>query len=242
MKYYQNNVCNTLVLLEAMLSNGVKKIIFSSTCATYGNPQKLPITEIHPQIPINPYGRSKLYTEQILSDFKQSYGLEFIAFRYFNAAGADHECEIGEKHDPETHLIPLLLDVAIGRRTHITINGNDYETPDGTCVRDYLHVTDIAQAHVFGLKLLLDSGDRQGNFYNLANNRGHSVLEVISCVESICKNKINIKFGPRRLGDPAILIGDASKAKCDLGWSPKYSGLEEIIETAWRWHKKMIGM
>lgn len=235
-KYYRNNVVGTLTLLEAMHVHGVDKVIFSSTCATYGIPRSMTIAEDHPQKPINPYGVSKLMIEQIMHDFDRAYGLRSICLRYFNAAGADIDGEIGEVHDPETHLIPLLLDVAVGMRPAITVFGNDYETRDGTCIRDYIHVTDLANAHVLALQSL-EAGSRS-TAYNLANGRGFSVTEVIGTVEAVTKKRVPTIIGTRRRGDPAQLVGDATKAKTELGWFPEYQSLNTIIETAWRWHSK----
>lgn len=235
-KYYRNNVCATLNLLDAMREAKVKKIIFSSTCATYGEPREIPITESHPQHPINPYGASKLMVERILSDYHTAYGLDYIALRYFNASGADVSGTIGEDHTPETHLIPLVLDVALGRRSHITIYGTDYETPDGTCIRDYIHVTDLADAHVLGLKHL--EGGGKCDVFNLGNGNGFSVREVIDTARRITGKSIAVVTGERRAGDPAKLIGSAEKAKQILNWQPRYPTLEQIISTAWRWHQK----
>ncbi len=238
-KYYRNNVVATLNLLDAMRKHGVKKFIFSSTCATYGEPEEMPIPETHPQRPINPYGRSKLMVEQILRDYDAAYGIKFVSLRYFNAAGADPEGGIGEDHTPETHLIPLLLDVALGRRPFITIYGDDYPTPDGTCIRDYIHVTDLAQAHVLGLKYLEAGGESEA--FNLGNGSGFSVKEVHAMAERITGKPIKAIIGERRAGDPARLIGSAEKAKHVLGWRPQLADLESIIRTAWQWHQERFG-
>jgi len=234
-KYYHNNVINTINLLDTMIEFGVKNFIFSSTCATYGNPIEIPITETHPQDPINPYGQSKLMVEKILKDYSHAYDFNFVALRYFNAAGADVDGEIGENHDPETHLIPLVLDVAIGKRADIKIFGEDYDTKDGTAVRDYIHVTDLADAHILALEYLEKGGE--STVFNLGNGEGYSVLEVIECAREVTGVDIKAIKEPRREGDPAILIGGAKKATEVLGWKPKYAKLEDIISTAWNWHK-----
>jgi UDP-glucose 4-epimerase len=238
-KYYRNNVVGTLTLLEAMVQAEVFKIVFSSTCASYGNPHQIPIPEDHPQSPINPYGMSKLMVEQILEDFDRAYGLRSVRFRYFNAAGADPQGRIGEDHSPETHLIPLVLLTALGQRDHITVFGTDYKTPDGTCIRDYIHVTDLADAHILGLKYLLDDGET--SVFNLGNGEGFSVKEVITAAREITGLPITVEEGPRRAGDPAILIGSATKARKVLGWDPQYNQIEVILDHAWRWHQKRHG-
>lgn len=234
-KYYINNVANTLNLLEVMREYKCKYLIFSSSCATYGHPNYLPIDEEHEQNPINPYGRSKLMVEHILRDYSKAYGLTYVSLRYFNAAGADLSCEIGENHNPETHLIPLVLDCALGVKDAISIFGNDYNTPDGTAIRDYLHVTDIANAHVLALKYLFNGG--QSDIFNLGYGTGHSVLEVINTVRHITGIEPKTIFSPRRVGDPAHLVADSKKSKDILSWQPQYSDLETIITTAWEWHK-----
>jgi len=234
-KYYTNNVAATLSLLNAMIKHNVLKFIFSSTCSTYGEPVEIPITEIHPQNPINPYGRSKLMVEQILDDYGKAYGLNFISLRYFNAAGADPDGETGEDHDPETHLIPLILQTAVGKRDEITVFGDDYPTEDGTCVRDYIHVTDLAQAHLLALERLI--GNKPGGKYNLGNGYGSSVKQVIDTARKITGKKIPSKIAARRPGDPAILAGSSKKAVEELGWKPEFADLESILKTAWRWHK-----
>jgi UDP-glucose 4-epimerase len=238
-KYYRNNVVGTLTLLEAMVQAEVFKIVFSSTCASYGNPHQIPIPEDHPQSPINPYGMSKLMVEQILEDFDRAYGLRSVRFRYFNAAGADPQGRIGEDHCPETHLIPLVLLTALGQREHITVFGTDYKTPDGTCIRDYIHVTDLADAHILGLKYLLDDGET--SVFNLGNGEGFSVKEVITAAREVTGLPIAVEEGPRRPGDPAILIGSATKARKALGWDPQYNQIEVILDHAWRWHQKRHG-
>lgn len=236
-KYYLNNVKNTLNLLQAMLEENVKQFIFSSTCATYGNPVEIPITENHPQNPINPYGRGKLIVEQILKDYSAAYGLNYASLRYFNAAGADPDGDVGELHDPETHLIPLILDVAAGKRENVKIFGTDYDTPDGTCIRDYIHVTDLADAHILALKYLQDN--QESDVFNLGNGNGFSVKEVIETAREITGNEIKAVEAERRQGDPPILIGSSHKAKEVLKWKPKYGDLSQIVETAWNWHKKL---
>jgi UDP-glucose 4-epimerase len=235
-KYYQNNVVSTLSLLKAMAKAKVNKIIFSSTCATYGNPREIPITEDHSQDPINPYGATKLMVERILRDFDQAYGLKSVTFRYFNAAGADPDGVIGEWHEPETHLIPLVLDVAAGTRGTVQIYGTDYPTPDGTCIRDYIHVTDIAQAHLLGLRELVTG--KPSNVFNLGNGGGFSVREVIQTAEKVTGQKINATETSRRPGDPPALVGSAQKAQQVLGWKPQFPDLESILQTAWNWHQK----
>jgi len=235
-KYYRNNVVGTLTLLEALRDHCVNQLILSSSCATYGIPLQIPITEGHPQLPVSPYGASKLMTERILQDFGAAHGFRFIILRYFNAAGADPDGETGETHDPETHLIPLILDVAIGKQEEITVYGNDYDTQDGTCVRDYIHVTDLADAHVLALGALERGAGSAA--YNLGNGEGHSVEEVVDLAKRVTGCQIPVRIGPRRMGDPPRLVGDARKIKTTLCWTPKHSSIEEIVETAWRWHVK----
>jgi len=237
-KYYLNNVSGTLTLLKTMRLFKVDKFIFSSTCATYGNPSVLPIPESHPQNPINPYGKTKLIIEEILNDYHKAFGLRSISLRYFNAAGADPDCEIGELHRPETHLIPLTLNATFDNS--ITIFGNDYQTKDGTCIRDYIHVTDLANAHVQALKSLQAGSSTTS--YNLGNAHGFSILEIISTVEKVTGRKVSFKIGPRRAGDPPILIGDASSAMLSLNWKPNYSDINTIIATAWNWHRKVFNI
>ena len=233
-KYYLNNVANTLTLLDRLRRHGVRKFVFSSTAATYGVPGKMPITEEAPQVPINPYGRTKLTIERALADFAEAYGLGYAALRYFNASGASPDGTIGEDHDPETHLIPLVLQAALGVRPHVEIFGTDYPTPDGTCVRDYIHVDDLAEAHVLALDHL-EPG--RGLHYNLGIGRGYSIREVIRVAEEVSGRKVPVKEGPRRPGDPAELVASAEKIRRELGWRPKYTDLRGIIETAWNWHK-----
>lgn len=235
-KYYRNNVIGTLTLLEAMVAAGIKKFVFSSTCATYGVPEVVPIPENHPQNPINPYGATKLMVERILADFDHAYDFKSVSFRYFNAAGADPEGRLGEDHQPETHLIPLVLMTALGKQEAISIFGTDYPTPDGTCIRDYIHVTDLAEAHVLGLNYLLNGGTSQ--FFNLGNGNGFSVREVIEAAHKVTGRSIPAIEQPRRPGDPPALVGSAEKAKTTLGWNPKYADLETILTHAWNWHQK----
>jgi UDP-arabinose 4-epimerase len=235
-KYYRNNLIGSLTLLEAMRDHGSRRFVFSSTCATYGNPDSLPIRENAPQTPINPYGASKLFVERMLKDFEAAHDIRSIALRYFNAAGADPDNEIGESHDPETHLIPLLLDAASGRRPDVKIFGTDYPTPDGTCIRDYIHVSDLADAHVKALQALERSSPPSA--YNLGNGRGFSVREVIDAVERVTGLKVPAPIGERRPGDPARLVSDASKACRELGWEPRIAELDQIISTAWAWHQR----
>ena len=236
-KYYTNNVKNTLNLLQVMLEEDVKYFVFSSTCATYGNPVEIPITENHPQNPINPYGKGKLMVETVLKDYSDAYGLKYASLRYFNAAGADPDGEVGELHDPETHLIPLILDAACRRREDIKIFGTDYNTPDGTCIRDYIHVTDLAEAHILALEYLQNGGE--SDFFNLGNGNGFSVKEVIETAEKVTGRSIKAVETSRRAGDPPILVGSSDKAKKLLNWNPKYDELSTIIETAWNWHQKI---
>ena len=233
-KYYRNNVAGTLVLLEAMLAAGVKKLVFSSTCATYGIPNRVPIIETDLQVPINPYGASKLVVERMLQDFDTAYGLKSVILRYFNAAGAEPSGLLGEDHELEPHLIPLVLYTALGLRESISIFGTDYDTPDGTCVRDYIHVVDLIQAHLLGLNYLLS--DRKSNIFNLGNGDGFSVRQVIDVAKQVTGKNIAAIECPRRTGDPAILVGSGAKASKILGWQPEYSNLEQIITHAWRWH------
>ncbi|MBI4806090.1 MAG: UDP-glucose 4-epimerase GalE [Desulfovibrio sp.] len=235
-KYYRNNVMGTLSLLSAMRRAKCKNIVFSSTCATYGVPNELPLREDHPQKPINPYGWTKLMMEQTLSDFDTAYGVRYAALRYFNAAGADPDCEIGEEHDPETHLIPLVIKATQGRRGHVEIFGTDYDTPDGTCIRDYIHVADLAVAHIQALEYL-QSKD-QSLVVNLGTGNGQTVREVIRAVEKVSGKVTPVKEGPRRPGDPPGLYAYADKAYKLLGWKPQYGDIETIVGTAWKWHEK----
>lgn len=235
-KYYHNNVTGTLSLLDAMRRHGCGHIVFSSTCATYGVPQSLPIPEDHPQHPINPYGWSKLMIEQILRDYEQAYGLTHAALRYFNAAGADPDGEIGEDHDPETHLIPLVIHAALGLRKHIEVFGTDYDTPDGTAIRDYIHVTDLADAHVAAISRLLDKGGSM--MLNLGTGVGNTVRQVIEAVERVSGRTVPVVEGPRRAGDPPALYANAGGAGRLLNWTPRLSDIEATVATAWRWHEK----
>jgi UDP-glucose 4-epimerase len=234
--YYRNNVAHTLELLDAMRKHAVENFILSSTAAVYGEPLETPIRETHPCKPTNPYGSTKLVVEQILRECASAYGLKYVSLRYFNAAGADPSGRIGERHEPETHLIPLTLQVAAGRRDAISIFGTDYATPDGTCVRDYVHVNDLAQAHLLALASLLEGSQNHG-IYNLGNNRGYSVREVIGTARRVTGHPIPVLEGPRRAGDPAVLVASSEKIKSELGWRPQHEDLATIIETAWKWHK-----
>lgn len=233
-KYFQNNVANTLGLLDSLIECGVRKVVFSSTCATYGTPDYVPIDEAHPQRPVNPYGESKLMVERIMKWYGKAYDLGWMALRYFNAAGADPEGRIGESHDPETHLIPLVLQTALRQRQQIDIFGSDYPTADGTAVRDYIHVDDLAEAHVLALKHLLDGGESMA--LNLGTGTGHSVQEVVSAAERITGQPIPVRIADRREGDPAELVADPRKAKAVLNWQPKTSDIDAIIASAWTWH------
>jgi UDP-glucose 4-epimerase len=235
-KYYYNNLVNTLNLLQVMKEFEVKKIIFSSTAATFGEPKYTPIDEAHPQWPINPYGWTKLMIERVFADYDVAYGLRYVALRYFNACGANPEADVGENHNPESHLIPLVLDAAIGKRENIKIFGTDYPTPDGTCVRDYIHVVDLASAHLLALKHLLDGGESRQ--YNLGNGKGFSVREVINAVKKVTEKDFNVVEVERRAGDPPVLIASSDKIKKELNWIPKYTDIEEIVATAWKWHQK----
>ncbi len=235
-KYYRNNVTGTLTLLEAMVAASIKHFVFSSTCALYGNPKFVPITEDHPQDPISPYASSKQMVERILADFDVAYGLKSVRFRYFNAAGADPGGLLGEDHEPETHLIPLVLLAALGKRDSISILGTDYPTEDGTCVRDYIHVNDLAQAHVLGLKYLQNGGD--SDVFNLGNGSGFSVRDVIEAAQKVAQREINVIERDRRPGDPPVLVGSSDKARTVLGWQPQYADLTQILTHAWQWHQK----
>lgn len=233
-KYYENNVVATFSLLEAMRSCHVQKLVFSSTCATYGQPEQVPIRETERQEPVNPYGFSKLVIERMLDDYAAAYGLGFAALRYFNASGAAADGSIGEDHDPESHLIPIVLQVALGQRRSVSVFGTDYPTPDGTCIRDYIHVEDLAHAHLAALKRL---NPGKGLKLNLGTGTGHSVLEVIETCRRVTGLPIPAEFGPRRAGDPAELVADSSAAFQALEWKPRYTDLTQVVQTAWAWHK-----
>jgi UDP-glucose 4-epimerase len=231
--YYHNNVAQTLKLLDVLIENNVKKFVFSSTAAVFGEPQTIPIDETHPQNPTNPYGWSKLMVEKILQSYDAAYGLKFVALRYFNACGASGDC--GEDHNPETHLIPLVLFAAQGRREFISIFGDDYATPDGTALRDYIHISDLSQAHLLALKHLENGGNSE--FINLGNGLGFSVKEVIETAKKITGKPIDARVAPRRAGDPSRLVADSKKAREVLGWTPQFADIESIIESAWKWHQ-----
>lgn len=233
-KYYRNNVSNTINLLDVMRTHNVKNIVFSSTCATYGVPKSVPITEDMLQNPINPYGATKLMVERILADYHNAYGINYCCLRYFNAAGADPECEIGESHSPETHLIPLILSAAAGDRDCIKVFGNDYDTSDGSCVRDYIHVTDLADAHLRALDYLEKGGE--STCFNLGNCLGNSVIEVIEATKKVTGKDFKVIYDKRRAGDPPILVGSAAKAEEILGWKPQFGDIETIISHAWNWY------
>ena len=231
-KYYENNVAKVLKLLDAMVENKILKFIFSSTAATFGEPIMERINETHPQNPINPYGQSKLMVEKILKDYEKAYGMKSVIFRYFNACGADMEGKIGESHDPESHLIPLILQAASGRRDSIKVFGTDYSTKDGTCIRDYVHVYDLAQAHILGMEKM--NIENQSFDYNLGSGSGYSVKEIIDNVKKVTGKDFKIEYVDRRAGDPGLLVADSTKAESELNWKPKYS-LENIVQSAWKW-------
>jgi UDP-arabinose 4-epimerase len=234
--YFRNNVVNTLNLLDAMRTRNVRTIVFSSTCATYGDPRQIPIPEDHIQAPVNPYGESKRMVEQLLHWYGNAHGLRWVALRYFNAAGADPEGQLGENHEPETHLIPLAVSVAAGFIDTLEIFGTDYATPDGTAIRDYLHVTDLAEAHLAALRYLDSAGPSSA--FNLGTGRGYSVREVIAMVERVSGRSVSVKEVSRRLGDPPCLVADATRAGKVLQWGPRYSALRDIVQTAWSWRIK----
>lgn len=233
-KYYWNNLHHSIVLFERMRRQGISQIVFSSSCSTYGIPTQIPITEEVPQIPVSPYGWTKLATERALADYAAAYGWSVAALRYFNAAGAAADGQIGEHHHPETHLIPLVLQTALGQHAHVEIYGTDYPTPDGTCIRDYVHVEDLAEAHVLALERLQPG---KPLFYNVGIGKGYSVREVVQTAEAVAGRSIAVREGSRRAGDPAALVADASKIQRELGWQPRYPDLRSIIETAWNWHR-----
>lgn len=235
LKYYDNNLCGTKVLLEAMVESKIDKIVFSSTAATYGEPESIPILETDRTIPLNPYGETKLSMEKMFKWVSEAHGVRFISLRYFNASGADEKGDLGEAHEPESHLIPIILQVPNGKREFVEIFGTDYETDDGTCVRDYIHVTDLSQAHILAMEYLRNGGE--SNIFNLGNGVGFSVREVIETARKVTGHPIPDKEGVRRAGDPAKLIASSQKAKDVLGWNPKHDSIEEIIATAWKWHK-----
>jgi UDP-glucose 4-epimerase len=236
--YYHNNVVNTLTLLDAMLRFDVKNFIFSSTAAIFGEPEYTPIDEKHHKQPINPYGHSKLMIEQVLDDYDKAYGLRSTCLRYFNAAGADPDGELGERHVPETHLIPLILQAASGRREDIKVFGDDYDTDDGTCVRDYIHINDLCEAHSLALQKMINKN--KSARYNLGNGKGFSVKQVIDVAREVSGNNFKVSIEPRREGDPAVLVADATLAQQELGWQPKFAELKDIVETAWRWEMDFL--
>lgn len=237
-KYYNNNVSKTLKLLDAMVATGTNNLVFSSTAAIFGEPKYTPIDEKHPTLPINPYGKAKLMVENILDDYDVAYGLKYSALRYFNAAGASPQGNLGERHNPETHLIPLILQAASGRRESISIYGEDYETPDGTCVRDFIHVVDLCDAHIRALQYLRES--EVSRSFNLGNGEGFSVREVIEAAKNVTGKAFKVINAPRRTGDPAVLVADSTLAKTELSWSPRYSDLESIITHAWNWEQSIL--
>ncbi|WP_248929190.1 UDP-glucose 4-epimerase GalE [Paenibacillus hamazuiensis] len=234
-KYYHNNVYGTLCLLEAMNEHGVKKIVFSSTAATYGEPERVPIQENDRTLPTNAYGETKLAMEKMMKWFDTAHGIKYVSLRYFNAAGAHESGRIGEDHDPETHLIPIILQVALGQREHISVFGDDYDTPDGTCIRDYIHVSDLADAHVLAVEKLRRGGD--SGIYNLGNGKGFSVNEVIEIARRVTGHPIPAVVQARRAGDPAVLVASSERCRAELGWQPKRDSLENIIASAWAWHQ-----
>lgn len=236
--YYHNNVSNTLTLLDTMLKHQVKNFIFSSTAAIFGEPDYTPIDEKHNRQPINPYGHSKLMIEQVLDDYDKAYGMRATCLRYFNAAGADPEGELGERHVPETHLIPLILQAASGRREDIKIFGDDYATDDGTCVRDYIHINDLCEAHSLALQKMI--ADDKSARYNLGNGKGFSVRRVIDVAKHVSGNDFKVNIEPRRSGDPAVLVADATLARNELNWQPKFAELEDIVKTAWQWETEFL--
>ena len=237
-RYYHNNLIGSLNLLRGMLDRGIHAIIFSSSCAIYGVPEKIPISETQAKVPVTPYGVSKLVVEHMLRDFSMAYDIGYVCLRYFNAAGADPEGEIGENHQPESHVIPLVIKTALGQRRYFEVFGTDYETPDGTAVRDYVHVSDLASAHVLALRYLLEG--RPSTALNLGTGRGHSVKQIVAAVERLSGRAVPVKEGPRRTGDPSILVADASEAFKVLAWTPKHCALEDIIATALNWHRKPL--
>lgn len=239
-KYYQNNVTHTQNLLDAMIKHGVLHFVFSSTAAIFGEPEYVPIDEKHPMVPINPYGRTKLIVEQMLADYDRAYGLKSVSLRYFNAAGADPETRIGERHVPESHLIPLVLQAASGRRDSISIFGQSYDTPDGTCIRDYIHICDLCEAHLLAIQSLQSS--KKSAAYNLGNGNGFSVKEVIDTVKKVTNKEFNVVIAEARAGDPARLVADASLARKELNWQPEFSSIETIVAHAWLWEEILVAM
>lgn len=237
-RYWHNNLVQTVSLLQSMRECGVGEFIFSSTAAVYGDPLQVPMTEAHRRLPVNPYGKSKLAVENALEDHAGAYGLRYITFRYFNAAGAHPDGTLGEWHEPETHLIPLVLQVASGRRDVIGRFGNDFDTRDGSCIRDYVHVQDLCEAHMLALQRL--AGGAQSAIYNLGNGNGHSVTEVIDAVRRVTGHPIPVRDDPRRPGDPAVLVADAARARAEVGWTPRYADIDTIIAHAWQWEQKML--
>ncbi len=237
--YYINNVLGTLSLLNSMLACNIRKLVFSSTAAIYGEPSKIPVTEEEPKNPTSVYGRTKLVIENILHDYSRAYDFSFISLRYFNAAGADESGDLGEDHEPETHLIPLVMQHILGIRDRVQLYGIDYPTKDGTCIRDFVHVNDLADAHLLSLGVLAQQG--KSNVYNLGNGNGFSVKEVINSIQKITGKKVNVEIAPKRSGDPAALIASSEKIKNELGWFPRYTSLDDIVRTAWNWHKRNPG-
>lgn len=238
-KYYLNNVAHTLALLAAMRDHGVQRFVFSSTAAVFGEPRYSPLDERHPREPINPYGRTKWMIEQALDDYDRAYGLRSVSLRYFNAAGAHPEALLGERHEPETHLVPLVLQAASGRRPHVTVFGRDYDTPDGTCIRDYIHVMDLAEAHWQALRYLADGGATRA--FNLGNGDGYSVQQVVEAARAVTGRPIAVQEGARRAGDPARLVADAALARAVLQWQPRHGDLRTIVQDAWRWESRAAG-
>jgi UDP-glucose-4-epimerase GalE len=248
-KYYFNNVVGTLNLLNAMRSAGIQRMVFSSTCSTYGNPVSLPMNEDHPQRPVNPYGMSKLTVERAMADYGRAYGLNTVALRYFNAAGCDPEGELGERHDPETHLIPLILREALRVRaggnpddTHLQVFGDDFDTPDGTCIRDFIHIADLCSAHLLAMAHLMGAKLTAFNAFNLGTGNGYSVKDVIETCRRVTGQDIRYRISGRRVGDPARLVASAARARAELGWSPKYNELPDIVDTAWRWFSRRAAL
>ena len=235
-KYYKNNFTNTQNLLDAMVDHGINRFIFSSTAAIFGEPEYVPIDELHPKKPINPYGKSKYMVELLLEDYAAAYGMKSVCLRYFNAAGADEQSRIGERHEPETHLIPLVLQAASKRRNAITVFGKDYDTPDGTCIRDYIHIDDLCDAHTLALNYLMQGGSSTA--FNLGNGEGYSIRDVINAAEKVSGNSIKVIEGERREGDPARLIADSRKIFRELDWKPRYADLQTIVKHAWQWELK----